>query len=227
MGHLDELIRGLAAHGVDVGGAIVVGVGLVGNDGEAERLPLTGFVCGGIGQLGDGLLDLTGGALTTGDGGDVQLLVGVEVDALQLGHVQGEGLVVPVHLVGGGLVDVKGLHAVLGVNGDLTARATGGPAILVVEPGLHAVLLGGVGYLVDEVKPLVAQVLGDESCAGVHEVTAQAHLLHDVRLTNQLLAAKLAVPGPEGLAAVFHRGGNKRLLDLLGIHVFLLSYNRG
>ena len=220
VGHLDELIGGLAAHGVDVGGAVIVGVAGVGHDGEAERLPLAGIIGGGISQLGDGFLDLTGGALTAGDGGGVQLLISIEVETVQLGHVQGEGLLVPVHLVGGGLVDVEGLHAVLGIYRDLTARTSRGPSVLVVEPGLHAVLLGGVGDLVDEVEPLIPQVLGDESRAGVHEVTAQTHLLHDVGLTHQLLAAELAVPGPEGLAAVLHRWGGEGRNDLLLIHNF-------
>ena len=220
VGHLDELIGGLAAHGVDVGGAVVVGVGGIGHDGKAQSLPLTGLACGGLGQLLDGGLHSSLGAVAAGDGGGVQLLVGIEVETVQLGYVQGEGLGVPVHLVGGGLVDVQGLHAVLGIHRDLTAGRARGPTILVVEPGLHAVLLGGVGHLVDEVEPLIPQVLGDESRAGVHEVTAQSHLLHDVGLTHQLLAAKLAVPRPEGLAAVLHRGGGKGRNDLLLIHNF-------
>ena len=218
VGHLDELIGGLAAHGIDVGGAVVVGVGRVGHDGEAQSLPLTGLVCGGLGQLLDGGLHGASRALAAGDGDGVQLLICIEVETVQLGYVQGKGLIVPVHHVGGGLVDVQGLHAVLGIHGDLTAGRAGGPTILVVEPGLHAVLLGGIGHLVDEVEPLIPQVLGDESRAGVHEVAAQSHLLHDVGLAHQLLAAKLAVPGPEGLAAVLHRGGGKILYNLLSFH---------
>ena len=220
VGHLDELIGGLAAHGVDVGGAVVVGVGGIGHDGEAQSLPLTGVTGGGLVQLLDGGLHGALSALAAGDGGGVQLLVGIEVETVQLGYVQGEGLGVPVHLVGGGLVDVQGLHAVLGIHRDLTAGRARGPTILVIEPGLHAVLLGGIGHLVDEVEPLIPQVLGDESRAGVHEVTAQSHLLHDVSLTHQLLAAKLTVPRPEGLAAVLHRGGGKGRNDLLLIHNF-------
>ena len=220
MGHLDELIGGLTAHGVDVGSAVVVGVGCIGHDGEAERFPLTGLIGGGLGQLLDGGLHGALGAVATGDGGGIQLLICIKVETVQLGYVQGEGLGVPVHLVGRGLVDVQGLHAVLRVNRDLTARRARRPSVLVVEPGLHAVLLGGVSHLVDEVEPLLPQVLGNETCAGVHEVATQSHLLHDVSLAHQLLAAKLAVPGPEGLTAIGNRGGNKCLLDLLSIHVF-------
>ena len=40
----------------------------------------------------------------------------------------------------------------------------------------------------------------------VHEEPAQAHAVHDADLAAQFLRLQLAVPGPEGLAAVFTGG---------------------
>ena len=77
MRHVDELIHSLIRHGVDIGGAVIVGIGRIGHDGKAQSLPFPGVLlrCGsklfyscldctlgavGAGKLGRALLDYDG-----------------------------------------------------------------------------------------------------------------------------------------------------------------------
>ena len=123
-----------------------------------------------------------------------QLPVTPEIDAVHLADIEGKGrlaALIPLHRH---LGDDQRFHAVLRINRDLSASRAGRPAVLIVQPCFHAVCGGDIRDLVDKFKPFLAQVLGNESRARVHEVAAQPHLLHDVCLPHQLLAAQLAVP---------------------------------
>ena len=92
------------------------------------------------------------------------------------------------------------------VGGDKAACRAGGPAVLVVQPGEHLLLLGLLVAGFDHFHKLIAEIGGVHTGAHVHVKSAEAHLLEHVDLIQQGLFVQLAVPGPEGRAAVFAAG---------------------
>ncbi len=84
--------------------------------------------------------------------------------------------------------------------------ASRGPAVLIVEPGLHPRLMPIIRTFVGQLEPFLPQVLRLQSGAGVHEIAAEAHFLDDVYLAAQLRLLQPAVPGPEGLSPVLRCG---------------------
>ena len=97
-----------------------------------------------------------------------------------------------------------------------SARRAGRPAILVIEPAEHVVLLSLVAAGAGQIHELIAQIGRGHARAGVHVEAAHAHLLEDVDLAQQLVLLKTAVPRPERRAAVLAAGVFKQaLLQLL------------
>ena len=77
------------------------------------------------------------------------------------------------------------------------------PAVLVVQPRFHAVLIIRIlcAYT-HKSKPLVAQIFGNKSRARVHKKSAEPHIVHTVDLAQKLAFFKLAVPRPKRFAAI-------------------------
>ena len=103
-----------------------------------------------------------------------------------------------------------------------SACGAGGPAVFIVEPGVHSVFLRFVDAGTDAGKPVFAQIGGVEADAGVHEKSAQAHLFHVPDLSAEFLRFQFAVPGPERSPAKFRRRifcFFKKLLN----HFFMVS----
>ena len=83
-----------------------------------------------------------------------------------------------------------------------TARAAAGPAILVVDPWLHAEFLRPFYAGIRQSEPVFAQILRLQASARVHEKAAEAHFMQHVDLPQELLLLQLSVPRPKGLAAI-------------------------
>ena len=209
VGQLDEPVHGLDAHGVDVGVAVVVAAGRVGHDAHFQQA--IGSLAGQRREGRSRVAVLDGAIVAHGHA--------VRADARR----------VPVRIAvhpaltgkprrGIALIEIQALHAQPRVLGDLAAAAAAGPAILVVQPCLQAALRARVGQGVDAVEPLVAHVLGNQPRAGVHEKSAEAHLLHHVHLAQQLALLQLAVPRPEGLPAIRAARALKLRPQFLSVH---------
>ncbi len=86
---------------------------------------------------------------------------------------------------------------------DYAAAEAAGPAVLVIRPGVHAVLGALVSAHADILEPLVTHVLGLQSAAGVHEKSAYALSAHLVNLFCCLRLVKFFIPRPKRYGAVF------------------------
>ncbi len=81
---------------------------------------------------------------------------------------------------------------------DGAPRCAGGPAVLIVEPGLHIQLLGHGNGPVNALEPLLPHIGGFQPLAGVHEKAAYPLGVHIANLAFHLVGVHLSVPGPEG-----------------------------
>ena len=116
--------------------------------------------------------------------------------------------------IGGELTDAEVLLLVLDALAvDNAAAKAGGPAVLVVGPGVHAALLGLVHASGHVLEPLLAHVLGLQTAAGVHEEAADAHVIHEAHLAQGLGDVQLLVPGPEGYGTVL-------FVDVFEVHMY-------
>lgn len=193
---LDELVDRLRAERVEVGAVVVPAVGCVGAVVEAQQRLALGARGVGAGEAAVG--------------GDL-VLVRLAGDG-EPGERDGRAAGFDVGAVRAVLHD-EPAQAVLGEDlGDLAAGGAAGPAVLVVEPGVHAQLLRLVGAGLDAGEPVATEIFGVEAHARMHEEAAEAHLLHDADLAAQLGGREFGVPGPEGraakcLAGILQRGG--------------------
>ena len=116
------------------------------------------------------------------------------------------------------------------VLGDVAAAVTRGPAILVVEPGVHAVLLCTFHGVTDARHELLLQIRQRHARAGMQLRAVHAHFLEHVGHEIDVFVRHRAVPRPERRAAVFRRRVLKvrfavRLVFLfVKLHIFLLFY---
>ena len=85
-------------------------------------------------------------------------------------------------------------YAVFFVLCDKTARKAGGPAILIVKPCKHTVLLRLVNAGADAGHELIPEVWRIHARTDVHMIAAKSHLSENVCLTHQLVLVKTAVP---------------------------------
>ncbi|OPZ81313.1 MAG: hypothetical protein BWY76_03070 [bacterium ADurb.Bin429] len=97
-------------------------------------------------------------------------------------------------------------RAVLLMFCDQPARGAGGPAVLVIQPCFHAELLRFINAGVHAGEPVVGKIGGIQPHAGVHEEATQAGAVHGANLPAQFLRLQLAIPRPEGLAAIRRAG---------------------
>ena len=129
---------------------------------------------------------------------------------------------------GGGLLNVLRAGLAVGLGGQQqmprailrilrqkAARRAGGPAILVVQPRQHAFLLALFHAGAHQRHVLVAEIGRGHTRAYVHVRAAQAHLPEHLQLPEQLAAIQLAVPRPEGRAAILAA----RMAEQLGAEV--------
>ena len=80
---------------------------------------------------------------------------------------------------------------------------SGGPPVLVVQPGQHALLPRLLHAGADAVHEFVAQVRNGHPASDMHVESAHSHLFHIADFPLQQVLVQAAVPGPEGRAAVF------------------------
>jgi len=76
--------------------------------------------------------------------------------------------------------------------------SAGRPAVLIIQPGAHALLFCDAHGLSDACTPLGAHIHGLEAIPRVHEKAPHAMGLHVPRLVRQLLRIESVVPGPKG-----------------------------
>ena len=113
---------------------------------------------------------------------------------------------------------------------DQTACRTGRPAILVIQPGEHLLLLGLVHAGADQRHELVAQVRGAHPRPDVHMKPAQPHFFEKFDLPQQFVALQVAVPRPKrGGAVLRRRRAEQRVAELLRLifgiqHFFCPSF---
>ena len=100
-----------------------------------------------------------------------------------------------------------------------SAAESARPAVLVIAPGFHPGFLPLVDAGVYAVEPVVGQILGDESSARVHKVSAETDTLHLAYLLTESVRIELVVPGPEGVSAVF--GGRVTKFRYYVFHYFI------
>ena len=105
----------------------------------------------------------------------------------------------------------------------LTARKARRPAVFVIRPRLHAELACLVDAGIDAVKPLIAQILGFQSSARVHEEAVHAEVVHQANLTAQLSFLQFVVPAPERDGTVRDRMFLDIKQKIFQIHKFVLS----
>ena len=92
-----------------------------------------------------------------------------------------------------------------------SAGKPGGPLVLVVQPGQHPLLPCLLHAGADFFHKGVGQVRHGHAAAGVHVKAAHAHLLHIADFPAKQILVQVAVPGPEGRAAVFRTGIPEKL----------------
>ncbi|MPM40307.1 hypothetical protein SDC9_86947 [bioreactor metagenome] len=83
------------------------------------------------------------------------------------------------------------------VTGHQSARRAGGPAVFIVQMGLHAEFFGFIDGCFDTVEPFFFEIGRGQTDAGVHEKSAHAHLFHDADLPPDFRRFEPAVPRPE------------------------------
>ena len=84
-----------------------------------------------------------------------------------------------------------------------TARESRGPAVFIIEPGLHADGFAIVGAGINQLEPFIAEVFRLQAGTTVHEKAAHAHILHDIDLAQELVLFQLTVPAPKRLPTPF------------------------
>ena len=77
------------------------------------------------------------------------------------------------------------------------------PAVLVIQPGKHAVLPRLFIAGPDHREKFLSHVRRGETDAAMHVKSAHAHVAHHVDLPGQRFLVKLVVPGPERCSAIF------------------------
>ena len=204
VGHLDEFLDGLGVQGVYVGFVVVP---------RALARQLTP-------DVPDRTLGVVDGLLLG------QLAIGLQALVLSQHHVkagkeQGSGSRGVIRVTGEGEVALT--ESV--VLGDVAAAKARGPFVLVVEPRQHIILLGMVGAGLDQTHEAVGEVGGGHTVAAVHMEAAQPHFLENVDLTAQLIRLQVAVPRPEGSAAVLGGGVLEQLLvQSRGVSVLIVDH---
>ena len=99
------------------------------------------------------------------------------------------------------------------VAGHETAGGAGGPAVLVVEAGQHVPLFRFVDRRTDAFEPLLPEVRGFEPHPGMHEKSAEPHLVKGADLAAQFLRFQLPIPAPERQSAVLRTRRNEFSAD--------------
>ena len=186
--HLNELLNGLGVQGVHVGFVVEPRA-------LARQLPPN------VPQSALSLLALGQHAV------GLQALV-LPQHHVEAGEEEGGGADGEVRVAGEGDVALT-VGVILG---DVAAAKSRGPLVLVVEPRQHLVLLGVVGAGLDQTHESLGEVGGGHTVAAMHMEAAQTHLLENVDLTAQLVRLQVAVPRPEGSAAVLGGGIFEQLL---------------
>ena len=100
----------------------------------------------------------------------------------------------------------KIIDSVLRILGNKSAGKAGGPSVLVVKICEHIFLFGFFCASADEIHKLIRKIFGSHTRTNVHMEAAESHYLEHFDLTEKLILVKLAVPSPEGSAAVFGCG---------------------
>ena len=95
------------------------------------------------------------------------------------------------------------LLAVLRVLRHKAPGKSGGPPVLVIQPGQHALLPRFLHAGADAPHEFVAQVRNGHPAADVHVEAAHSHFFHVPDFPLQQVLVQTAVPGPERGAAVF------------------------
>ena len=188
MGDADEFLHSFFIQHIQIGFAVEPGA--VGGDGQPEAQQR--FIFG----------QRFTGAFQAAEGGAAA--------RVQVGR--GETAERPAPVLRPGFVPGNALDetaAVFRIAGDEPARRAGGPAVLVVEPGVHAAFFRFVDAGPDALEPLPPEILRVEADARMHEKSAEAHFPEIVDLPPQLLRFEFAVPRPEGSAAKFFAGGRQ------------------
>ena len=190
---LDKPARGFFTHRVDIGGAVVVGIGLIRHNLKCKCTPDAGFAG-------------AAGFRRCKNGGRVICFrnrkIIIQVDAVELCGKREDYVVRKSKALRRHFGNAERLHAVLRIHSDLSACTAGGPAVFVVKPCFEPAAFTFVGARVDQVKPFAAEILRDETGAGMHKKAAESHVLHDADLTPHLVFTQFAVPRPERLCPV-------------------------
>ena len=106
--------------------------------------------------------------------------------------------------------------------GDKAARRAGGPTVLIVKPCDHVLAFRFFHAIFDECHEFFAEIRRCHTRSDVHMRTAEAHFFENLELSVQFLLIQLAVPCPEGSAAVFRRWFGKERVIQTGSAVFLI-----
>jgi len=173
VGQLDEPRGGLGVHGVHVRIAVVDGAAALGDHPEDKELLALGKAR----------------RLPAGDPPRIPACQTVQPACKHRRHVRR-----PLNLGSLANLHAQVLHPEARFRRHHAPCRAAGPAVLVVEPGLHAQPLGLVGAGVDEPEPFLAQVLGGQARARVHEEAAHAHAVEDADLAQKLRFLKAAIP---------------------------------
>ena len=95
------------------------------------------------------------------------------------------------------------MQPVLRLHRNIASGSSGRPSVFVVEVVDHSLGSAGIGNGIDQVEPLFTEIFSGETHSRMHEIAAEAHVLHHAHLTDEFILVKFAVPGPERLAPPF------------------------
>ena len=179
VGHLNEFFHCIGVQGIEIRLPVVPGV-------------VSGDLPPNVPAPAHGLLTIRQASI----GGQRAVFIQLHVKARHQKFVRLSG---GIPLVAGKKQIALTVAAILG---DDATRSTGGPSVLVVEPRQHILFLGVIHAGTDQPHIFLAQVLGLHARAHVHMEAAKTHFLKNIDLPQQLVLIKLAVPGPEGRAAI-------------------------
>ena len=129
------------------------------------------------------------------------------VDPVELAYeCRDDRIVVPLEFLGGHRVERHEIHPVGRILGDHAAGAARRPAVFVVQKRFHADFFSFVGHGVGQVEPLLPEVFGLQSDAGVQKGASHTHLFENMKLADQFVFFEPSVPRPERFAPPFVAG---------------------